>query len=167
MKSMNHRKKARRQSYYRKTLLWFLLVTSAKIRPIAKGVTRNEPQNPYFEQQTFKGHFSLSLHWAPQPGSHSDFESQLDVQFSAAQNVGPSPLCSVSVSTADSSSGSTYQTPVLPQQPSLQGLVDELDSISIAFELECRPVIPCVVVTGWILRGLSLHVTQKSAQHRH
>lgn len=49
------------------------------------------PQNPYLEQQTFNGHFSVVDHCAPHPGSHSDLAWQLEVQFPVPQNVGPNP----------------------------------------------------------------------------
>ena len=67
------------------------------------------PQNPNLLQQTFRGHFSFDDHCEPQPGSHSDFWSQEDVQLPAPQKVGPRP-----------------QTPPLLQQPSLHGLEGEL-----------------------------------------
>lgn len=66
------------------------------------------PQNPNLLQQTFRGHFCLVDHCAPQPGSHSDFWSQDDVQFAPPQKSGPSP-----------------QTPYLLQQPILHGLLAE------------------------------------------
>lgn len=49
------------------------------------------PQKPNSEQQTLRGHFSRALHCEPQPGSHSLFSPQLDVQFAAAQYEGPRP----------------------------------------------------------------------------
>ena len=39
------------------------------------------PQNPYLLQQTFRGHVSAVDHCEPQPGSHSDFWSQDEMQF--------------------------------------------------------------------------------------
>lgn len=38
------------------------------------------PQNPNFEQQTFKGHVELSAHLIPNPGSHWDFRVQSETQ---------------------------------------------------------------------------------------
>ena len=67
------------------------------------------PQNPNLLQQTFRGHFRLVDHCAPQPGSHSDLRSQLETQFSGAHDSGPRP-----------------QTLLLLQQPIAHGFVGEL-----------------------------------------
>ena len=56
----------------------------------------------------------LHLEISYQPGSHSDFWSQLEIQFSEEQYRGPSP-----------------QTLFLPQHPILQGSVGELGVISL------------------------------------
>lgn len=72
------------------------------------------PQNPNLLQQTFKGHSFLVDHCAPQPGSHSDLRSQLDMQFSGAHDWGPKP-----------------QTLFLLQHPIAQGFVEELRHVNI------------------------------------
>lgn len=73
------------------------------------------PQNPNLLQQTFKGHFSLVDHCAPQPGSHSDLRSQFDMQFCGAHDSGPRP-----------------QTLFLLQHPIAQGFVEELHHVNIS-----------------------------------
>jgi hypothetical protein len=86
---------------------------------------RDEKQTaPNFEQHTLSGHFSAFDHWAPHPGSQSDFASHEDVQFPAPQKVGPRP-----------------QTPLLPQQPIEHGLVG-LQLKSWATESEKKSVSP-------------------------
>lgn len=64
------------------------------------------PQKPYLLQHTFSGHLDCEAHSMPQPGSHSDFALQLEVQLPLPQKVGPRP-----------------HTPVFEQHPTEQGLV--------------------------------------------
>lgn len=48
-------------------------------------------QNPYWLQQTLRGHPSFFDHSSPQPGSQFDFASQVPVQLPCPQYAGPNP----------------------------------------------------------------------------